>query len=238
VSEPALLGGGHDSCRLSLKQASELGATIYADELWFIKHGLHEHALAWARGRYGDDEVAIPELTVAMFFERPPRVVDGLPANLLVLNGHEAPQAVHVCGGRAFIFDLASMLGPEHTDADGLGLRSDLTSAVMASRLYAALPLTRRPSVDVDVATATGGAAGGSRPPAQTLIVRWRQTPPEPISRTGVARDIAWTHRWMVRAHLRTLHDGRLVPVRSHIKGPADRPLVLKRTTNYLMRHE
>lgn len=37
-----------------------------------------------------------------------------------------------------------------------------------------------------------------------------------------------WSHRWYVRGHWRRLASGRLTYVRGHIKGPDDRPLVLK----------
>lgn len=37
-----------------------------------------------------------------------------------------------------------------------------------------------------------------------------------------------WSHRWYVRPHWRRLASGRLTYVRGHIKGPEDRPLVLK----------
>ena len=37
-----------------------------------------------------------------------------------------------------------------------------------------------------------------------------------------------WSHRWYVRPHWRRLASGRVTYVRGHIKGPEDRPLVLK----------
>lgn len=46
-------------------------------------------------------------------------------------------------------------------------------------------------------------------------------------------QEIEWTHRWIVRAHWRQIIDKktgrpRLVPVREHVKGPEDKPLVVK----------
>lgn len=37
-----------------------------------------------------------------------------------------------------------------------------------------------------------------------------------------------WSHRWYVRGHWRRLASGRVTWVRGHVKGPEDRPLVLK----------
>jgi hypothetical protein len=37
-----------------------------------------------------------------------------------------------------------------------------------------------------------------------------------------------WSHRWYVRPHWRRLASGRVTYVKGHIKGPEDRPLVLK----------
>jgi hypothetical protein len=43
---------------------------------------------------------------------------------------------------------------------------------------------------------------------------------------------VEWSHRWIVRAHWRQISDKegrpRLVPVREHVKGPDDKPLVIK----------
>lgn len=43
---------------------------------------------------------------------------------------------------------------------------------------------------------------------------------------------VMWTHRWRVREHTRTLHRGtpqeKVVPVRSYVKGPENRPLIEK----------
>jgi hypothetical protein len=45
-------------------------------------------------------------------------------------------------------------------------------------------------------------------------------------------QEVEWSHRWIVRAHWRQIHDKngrpRLVPVREHVKGPDDKPLVVK----------
>jgi hypothetical protein len=49
------------------------------------------------------------------------------------------------------------------------------------------------------------------------------------------ASEVAWSHRWRVRAHPRRLASGRVVQVRSHVKGPADAPL-LDRPTVYTVR--
>lgn len=50
-----------------------------------------------------------------------------------------------------------------------------------------------------------------------------------PDSEADEERDAPlWSHRWYVRPHWRRLSNGRVVPVRGHVKGPEGRPLVLK----------
>lgn len=88
---------------------------------------------------------------------------------------------------------------------------------------------------------------------ADKIIVDPRQTLPRPlarrVARTPVTADLRilhlrkvvrpdserdgssdreWSHRWMVKGHWRKLASGRITWVRGHIRGPGDKPLVLK----------
>lgn len=61
--------------------------------------------------------------------------------------------------------------------------------------------------------------------------------PPEP---DDDADPIHWTHRWIVRPHWRTLNRGTVkekhVWVRKHVKGPDNKPLIVKDRLNLLKR--
>lgn len=56
-------------------------------------------------------------------------------------------------------------------------------------------------------------------------VVRWRKVE---HTRSDGTRDVEWSHRWIVRGHLRHLKDGRVTPVRQYVKGPKGLPLVVK----------
>lgn len=49
-----------------------------------------------------------------------------------------------------------------------------------------------------------------------------------PESEYGGSADREYTHRWMVKGHWRKLASGRLTWVRGHIRGPGDKPFILK----------
>lgn len=63
--------------------------------------------------------------------------------------------------------------------------------------------------------------------PTGPIIVVLRAAIPREYRNSGACREVDWRYRWRVRAHWRNWH-GRLIPVRSHIKGPKNLPL--KRT--------
>lgn len=68
--------------------------------------------------------------------------------------------------------------------------------------------------------------AGSIRVVHLRKVVRPHHTP------SGEGEPKEWSHRWWVRAHWRQIRtrDGkhRLIPVRAHVKGPDDKPLVVK----------
>jgi hypothetical protein len=51
----------------------------------------------------------------------------------------------------------------------------------------------------------------------------------------GSSSDVHWSHRWLVRGHWRRLPGG-VVWVRQHVKGPTDRPLIVKEKRTLLDR--
>ena len=64
-------------------------------------------------------------------------------------------------------------------------------------------------------------------------VVQWRKY----VRRESeMSRDVEWSHRWVVRGHLRRLSDGRVVEVREHLKGPRGLPLVVKAHVDTLVR--
>lgn len=62
----------------------------------------------------------------------------------------------------------------------------------------------------------------------------------EPPEVDDDAEPVHWTHRWIVRPHWRTLHRGtskeRHVYIRRHVKGPSNKPIVVKDRLSRLIR--
>jgi hypothetical protein len=89
--------------------------------------------------------------------------------------------------------------------------------------------------------------------PTRAQRRRWKKRPPEPIAIIRLRRaeyahiapheeggTVEWTHQWLVRGHWRTLKrdtpEQRVVYVSPHVKGPPDKPLIVKDHVNVLNR--
>lgn len=218
---------GHRNCRLTLRDVAECadmwGRAERPAEIWFVRAGLDGAASDWwdaqpveVRTAYAAD---LPNVFVIQY-ERP---YGGVNTVVVLFSRDEAGEprvgcrTFHICDE---VIELETSAPPTHI------LRA------AACREYAALPLPARPHVDIDVAEAKGDAYAT---PPTILVVRWRKRHPTPAD-DAAPTEVAWSHRWIVRAHLRRLPDGRLTAVRQHVKGPEDRPLVFKRRIDELRR--
>jgi hypothetical protein len=91
-----------------------------------------------------------------------------------------------------------------------------------------------------DRATARRSERLGMKNPYNPVrVIKLREVAPRPDA--GVGRDTEWSHRWIVGSHWRSQwypSTGRHRPklIDSYIKGPADKPLVVKETVRALVR--
>lgn len=64
------------------------------------------------------------------------------------------------------------------------------------------------------------------------VVVKFRRYRKTEYEHDPEGEGVEWSHRWLVRGHWRQIHDKdgnpRLTWVKAHIKGPDDKPLVLK----------
>ncbi len=79
-------------------------------------------------------------------------------------------------------------------------------------------------SVREEVARDRDGRRMGAFPTISVVTLRGTDY----IPRNDEPGFVDWSSRWLVRGHSRHLASGKVVPVRPHVKGPADKPLVLK----------
>lgn len=229
---------GHRHCQLTLKEFVE-GTAHLDTPLWYVRHGLADEAWRWAADATNNDNENGTFLTslrtfidtthyFAMGFERPLEATSGPGINLIFteikVEGNRIRwgiETAHLCDGMFTPIPLSEY-----------GQDVAMAQAEMVRR-FALEPIASRPRVDIDVAEPKRGGRRAKNIPT-TIVVRWRkQERPEPVPHNLFP---TWSHRWIVRAHLRELADGRVVPVREHVKGPEGLPLVLKRKIDAVVR--
>ena len=151
---------------------------------------------------------------------------DHLVIGLFVQTSPDKFQAMSVMGWRnGARIDTATFtrLGifAEHDKEDIVGFSASVIQTLMFMR--SRIPLATIYRKD-RVETSQGLLSVPDRSTVQVIALR-------SYERVAVAEDghaVDWSHRWFVRAHHRTLPDARSIIVRGHIKGPADKPLVLR----------
>jgi hypothetical protein len=228
-------------------------------ELWHVNSVLVPDAMEWFAGLEDGVQLAIMERRTPfdMVFSTPLTPTQTLThRNPLVhwinhvrcerLDPNVPEEAAQIERHRWMLHDeevgMSSSAG-HHCAEDGWWLEpspgdEELAHAVIASsavgsimREYAALPLPERPRTNINVAIPD--VKGPTTPPT-ILIVQYRKHLDAPRDSEDGTIDVAWSHRWIVRAHLRRLPTGRLTAVREHVKGPVDLPLVYKHRINAL----
>lgn len=242
----------HRHCKLTVRDALAWEYDLDPDQpgqvnRWYIRAGLFQEATDWYNrvfvpDHHHDSSNAVPYVPnkAVFFFERPFFEYKGIGLNLLALSTKNRDQframAVHLCQGDQVMY--CDELDPKYRDdyvSNGFDPHGQFLVSAVALTQYALLPIEGRPRVDIDAATKEHRPKGETEV-SDILIVRWRKSIPSDRSEEIGGTFVPWSHRWIVRAHLRQLADGRITHVREHVKGPADKPLVLKRTIDALVR--
>lgn len=227
------------AAQLASMRPEQLPEGAMRREVWFIRTGLFEEAQEWVRRQPmpGPDEM-VKLVPMVVGFERCPRQLRnqiGRPFDMMFTGAEKdgRPSA-------AIIPDWT--LGPR--DPSGaIDVSNDevckyLVAKSLLIRRFAMQRLAARPLVDLDVIEPTGREAKQNPEIPRVLIVRWRKTDPRDRAPNENPEPVPWSHRWIVRAYLseRPKGSGNLVPVREHVKGPDDKPLVLKSTVDALVK--
>ena len=135
------------------------------------------------------------------------------------------------------ISDPSRPMGALLTEANTVAEHNRVSSLLMAA-LEVTWRLAKQPKLSETVDQVSLSHRSWSqrqgREVSTVKITRLRKTP-QTHSRSERGGHARYSHRFVVRGHWRTLRNGGKTWVREHIKGPADKPLILKEHL-YLLR--
>lgn len=214
---------------------------------WIIRRGLLDRAGDWYNSHNGDTRVAMndqmPPGAYLLCFDSGNEYIAG-DCDIWLCWNHDDLDMQFALGNYSErkYFDeeeLLFKLGDEWHDMNDTDEEvqdkvyeffADLGQAVVAIYWFAQGKLA---VVERETHASRASIAGGG-PIPEVTVIRLRRR--EELDTDHDPMVVRWSHRWLVRGHIRHLSEGRTTFVRAHVKGPKDKPIVVKKEVRELVR--